>query len=188
MIDAFLFSYLFLYLLFSLLNTKYWLNVHQRLISILAIFYLNFILLEGINQWYTGYFFEILAFYQRTAGVITWGFIIGKILIFLALLLNLFSKNRSKSLIQFFVNSFIFIYLISKHYLTDFSTMVVPSWHTTIYPSLNIYAFLISMFTFFCLDFLFLKGRSNKKMTWKDRKYKSEYAGLLSPTFKKLRH
>ena len=162
MIDSILIAYLFLYFIFQYLQNKNWLSAHQTLMSIFASFYLFFTVLNIVQQWYTGYLSEILAFYEKAIGGVFFSWMVGEILVFVILLLNWFSKNKRSSWRQWLINASITAYLLLKYWLDGFSIAVISGWHTTIYPSLAIYSFIISISAFLFFDFLFLKSRFNK--------------------------
>jgi len=122
--------------------------------GISAILFLIYTILNIGQQWYTGYLYESLAFYQRVArGYYLW-ILVGKAIVFIIPVLNLLSKNKEKLCLQLFINGLMIGYLIARYILSDFSMSIIPGWHTTIYSTLSIYSLLTAIGLFLIIDFL----------------------------------
>lgn len=166
MIDSTLIAYLLLYLTFQFFTDKKWLKAHQKAMSVLAMLFLVYTMINICQQWYSGYLYEYIAFQRRALGLqagYLW-FSIIQVIIFIIPIVNFKSKNRSKRWLQWMINGLIIIYLIVRYILNDFSTSVIPGWHTTIYPRLDIHSILIGIGLFLIMDFLQIKRFTQRQI------------------------
>lgn len=163
MLDSILIAYLLLYLIFHFHHDKKWLLAHQGTMSVFAILFLIFTILNIGRQWYAGYLYESLAFCQRALGDIYLWILVGQAIVFITPVLNLNTKNRKKGWLQLLINGLIIGYLVIRYMLSDFSTSIIPGWHTTIYPSLSIYSIAIAIGVFILFDMVLVRAKFNKR-------------------------
>ncbi len=140
-----LISYLLMTLVCAIL---YWTKIDEKLIianrfliAIVGVFLMLAYLYEFFVAWYSGYLFEMITYMRRAMGDYILIYFV-PLIISLMLLLNFSRKFRTSIYFQYFSCSILFLLIAIPYAKGLFSTVtsVIPGWHNSVYPPMNIFS------------------------------------------------